>query len=113
MAARITPSVRRTPAPADAVHAEQRQKLAHEPVEPGKPDARQAGEDHRVEINGSCEANPAELADFARVIAFVNHADQEEQRPGRQAVVDHLQKAARHSLGIEGEHAQHAEARDG
>ncbi len=42
--------------------------------------------------------------------AFVEHAHQQEQGAGAEAVVDHLQDAARYPLGVQGEDAQHHEA---
>ena len=40
-----------------------------------------------------------ELGDLAGVAALVDHPDEEEQRAGGDAVVDHLQHAAGHAPG--------------
>ena len=41
-----------------------------------------------------------ELGDLAGVAALVDHADEEEQRAGGDAVVDHLQDAALRGPGV-------------
>ena len=52
----------------------------------------------------------AVVGHLARVVALVEHADQEEQAARGQAVVDHLQQAAGQAGLVQGEHAEHAEA---
>ena len=53
-------------------------------------------------------------SEILRVVpALVDHPDEEEQRAGRHAVVDHLQHAARQRLRREGERAEHDEAHVG
>ena len=44
---------------------------------------------------------PAEVRDQARVAALVDHADEEEQRAGRDAVVQHRQHRARDALRVQ------------
>ena len=47
------------------------------------------------------------------MVAVVDHADEQEQPAGRQAVVDHLQHAAGDARRVQREQAQHAEAQVG
>ena len=99
MAARITPSVETTANVAVRFeHADERQKLADESVESGQPHAGQAREDHRGRNQRQLRGDAPQVGNFPRVIAFVDHADQEEEGPGRESVIDDLQKAASDSL---------------
>ena len=52
----------------------------------------------------------AEVGDLAGVAPLVDHAHQEEQRAGGQAVGQHLEDAAGHAQGRQAEQAQHHEA---
>ena len=101
------------PPAAGEERADEDEELADEAVEPGQADRRQhhdgehAGQDRRHLLQA------AELGDLAGVAALVDHADEEEQGAGGQAVVDHLEHAALEALGGEGERAEHDEAQVG
>ena len=62
---------------------------------------------------GATDWMPVQLADLAGVAALVDPADHEEQRTGRDAVVDHLHDGAGDRLGRERERAEHDEAEVG
>ena len=72
----------------------QDQELADEAVEAGHADRRQH---HQHEHRGEDRRHLLEalqVGDLAGVAALVDHADEEEQGAGRDAVVDHLHDAA-------------------
>ena len=76
------------------------QELADEVVEPRQADR---GDDREQEGPGEPrhdDGEAAHLAEVTRVRSLVDHPDQQEQRAGRQSVVDHLQDAARHALVV-------------
>ena len=62
---------------------------------------------------GATAWRPFSSAMLAGVAALVDPPDEEEQRAGRQAVVDHLQHAAGDRLAGDGEDAEHDEAEVG
>ena len=74
--------------------AKDRQKFADKSVEAGQADAAPGEEDEEKRQDGHSPRQARKLIDVARVIAVVNHADHEEQRPGAQAVVDHVHDRA-------------------
>ena len=100
----------RPPTTADAERPEQDQELADEAVHSGQADRTQHDdqEDHREHRDHLPQ--PAEVDDAPRVPPLVDDADQQEQRAGRDAVVQHGHHRARESLGVEREQTQHAEA---
>ena len=59
---------------------------------------------------GTLLPQPAELGDFARVAAQIDHPDQQEQPAGGNSVVQHLVNRALHPLRVEREDAEHHEA---
>ncbi len=90
--------------------AEQDQELADEAVGARQADRRQR---HDEEERGEHRRNApqaAVLGDHARVAALVDEADEQKQRTGRQAVIDHLQHAAADAGVVEGVHTEHDEA---
>ena len=86
---------------------------ADEAVEAGQTDRAQHHdhEDGREDRRRLLEAT--ELGDQTGVATVVDPTDEQEQRAGRDAVVDHLQQAAGQALGVEGEGADHDEAKVG
>ena len=89
------------------------ERLADEAVEARQADARHGDEHPEEGQQLQPRRHAAVVGHLPRVVALVEHADEEEQRPGRQAVVDHLQQAAAHADLVQGEHAEHAEAEMG
>jgi hypothetical protein len=88
-------------------------RIMNSPTKPARPRQADAGQrrDHeqrRVDRHAVGEA--AEVGDLARVAALVDHPDQEEQRAGREAVVDHLEIEPLEALRRQREHAEHHEA---
>ena len=69
-------------------------ELADEAVGAGQADARHRDDDEERRVDRHHLGEAAELVEQARVAAVVDHADQEEERAGRDAVVDHLQDRA-------------------
>src|SRR2546422_9807058 len=90
--------------------AEQYEGLADEAVEPRQTDATEADENHGHGQQAQVRPEAAEVAQPPRVITLVEHADQEEQGAGGQAVVNHLHQTARDAGLVEGKHAEHAKA---
>ena len=80
------------------------------PFSPGRPMLDSAMNTMQNVEQSAAWAHAAVVADLAGVVAFVEHADDQEQAAGRQAVVDHLQQTAGQAGAVEGEHAEHAEA---
>jgi hypothetical protein len=98
------------------VHQEgtqQDQELAHEAVEHGQADARHGHDAEAGRIHGHRPRHASEVGDHPGVPPLVDHADEEEEGPGREAVIHHLEHAAGHALDIEGEDAEHHEAEVG
>ena len=93
-----------------AERAEQDEELADEPVETRQADRRQHHHHEDGGVHRQLRPQAAELGDQPGVTALVDHADAEEQRAGRQAVVEHLVDAALHAFAVERRHAQHDEA---
>ena len=62
---------------------------------------------------GATSWMPLQLGDLAGVAALVDHPDEEEQRAGGHAVVDHLHHRAGDRLRGERERAEHDEAEVG
>ncbi len=98
------------PVPVDLVGAEQDQKFADEAVEHGQAERRERDkEEERGEArHGSSEA--AELGHFKGVTAIVEHADEQEEAAGGNAVGEHLEDGALHGNLVEGEDAENDEA---
>ena len=91
-------------------HADEDEELAHEAVQARQADGREHGDGEEHRKDGHRRRQAAERRDFARVAPLVDDADQQEQRAGADTVVDHLDDAAGHALGVEGEDAEHQEA---
>ena len=88
----------------------QHEELADEPVRARDADAAQR---HDRQHRGEHRHDPRDAAvglDQSRVAPLVDHADQEEQRAGRDAVVDHDHQRALHALHGQREDAEHHEA---
>ncbi len=80
------------------------------PFRPGKADRSEGGEQ---EEPGKERHHPGEtpvVRDLARMPPVVDHADEEEEGAGREAVVHHLYDPALQALGSEGEDAENDEA---
>ena len=90
--------------------ADQHEELADEAVRARNADAAERDDrEHRREHRHDARDAAVGL-DQARVPALVDHADEEEQRAGRDAVVDHDHQRALHALHGEREDAEHDEA---
>ena len=61
-------------------------------------------------IDGHDVRDAAVLRDLARVPPLVNHADDQEEHAGRDAVIDLLQDRPAQTRGVQREDAQRAEA---
>ncbi len=100
----------RSAAPGPLKHPHQQHDFAREPVHAGQADAGE-GHEHQKERENRCPPRDAGVGlDLAGVIALVQHPDEREQSPGRQAVVNHLQRSAGQPEAIQREKAQQAEA---
>ena len=93
--------------------AEHAEELADEAVGAGQADGGHGEQDEEGGPDGHLDGQAAELGHVAGVVALVHHADAQEERAGGQAVVDHVEHGALQAGGVEGEHAQHAEAQVG
>ncbi len=80
------------------------------PFSPGSPADDSATTTNRKPKIGICFHKPAEVGQQAGVPPVVEHADQQEQGAGAQAVVDHLQGRAGDPLRVQREDAEHHEA---
>ena len=83
------------------------------PTKPFVPGNADAAERHDREQRGEHRHDARDAAvglDQSRVPPLVDHADEEEQRAGRDAVVDHDHQRALHALHGEREDAEHHEA---
>ncbi len=89
--------------------ADQREELADETRESREPDRRERSDAEESSQERHRAPQPAELGDLPRVPAVVQHADQEEERAGREPVADHGEDAALEALGREGEDPQRGE----
>ena len=74
--------------------AEQRQELADEPGEAGQADRRERRGDEQAAEDRDAPSRALEVGDLAGVAALVEHADEEEQRAGGEAVRQHREHAA-------------------
>ena len=68
----------------------QHQKLAHEVIQRGQPDAGQRGDQEGRREPGRHRRDPAVIGDLERMPALIEQADDDEQRARRNAVVQHL-----------------------
>ena len=113
-AARITPAAATTAHQRRVRNEPSRMRNSPtKPLSPGRPI-----DDSITTVNtaariGAAFCRPVQLGDLAGVAALVDHADEEEQGAGRDAVVDHLEHAALEALGGEGEGAEDDEAEVG
>ena len=83
------------------------------PLSPGRPMLESTKNTKKNAITGIRRARPGQLVDVARVEAVVDHPDHEEHRPGRDAVVDHVEDRALDADLVEREQPEHAEAQVG
>ena len=90
--------------------ADEHEELADESVRPRHADAAQRDDREQRREHRHHARDAAVDVDQARVPALVDHADEEEQRAGRDAVVDHDHQRALHALHGEREDAEHHEA---
>ena len=70
--------------------AHEAKELADESVEAWQAKAREREEHHEERPDRHLLEEAAELFHVLRVVALVDHADTEEERTGREAVVDHV-----------------------
>ena len=80
------------------------------PFVPGHADAAERDDREQRREHRHDARDAAVRLDQARVAALVDHADEEEQRARRDAVVDHHHQRALHALHGEREDAEHHEA---
>ena len=79
------------------------------PLSPGRPTALITTARKTAARIGADFWRPPSSADLGGAPPLPDHADEEEQGAGGQAVVDHLEHAAGDPLGAEGEEAEHDE----
>ena len=91
----------------EAEAAEQNEELADKAVEARQADRRQHDDQEADRVDRQHFPEPAVLGDQARVSALVDHANQKEERPGRDAVVEHLVDRAFHALGAQRGDTEH------
>ena len=72
-------------------HPRQAEKLTHKPIQAGESDTGKRGKDHCHRQQRKFRGKPAKFIQLTCVITFVEHPDDAEERPGREAVIDHLQ----------------------
>ena len=87
--------------------AEQHHELSDEPVQAGKADGAEAHHHEHKRKLGDGLGETTVLGDHPGVTALVEHAHQEEQRAGADAVAEHLVDRPAHAGGVEREQAQH------
>ena len=90
--------------------AHQAEELADEAVQTRQAEACQREEHHEERPHRHALEQAAQLVHVLRVVALVDHADAEEQRAGRETVVDHVHHRARCADRVQREQAEHAEA---
>ena len=90
------------------------EELADEPVQAGDADARHRRDDEERGVDRHRLRETAKVVEHARVAAVVDDADEEEERAGRDAVVDHLEEGTFDGSLRPSEEAEHhvAEVRD-
>ena len=92
-----------------AERAEQNQELADEPVQSGQADRRQRDDQERGDQVRHDLLQAAVLRDQPRVPPVRQHADDEEEAAGADAVVEHLVDGALHALHVHRGDAEHDE----
>src|SRR5450759_1175481 len=90
--------------------AEQDQEFSDEAVQARQPDRRQRHQQEHGDQPRRDGLQAAELGDLPRVPAVGQHADDEEQAAGADAVIQHLINRALHPLHVQRADAQHDEA---
>jgi len=90
--------------------AEQHQELADEAVRARHRDRRERDDDEERGEHRHHLRDAAVVADVPHVAALVEHAEQQEERAGRHAVVQHLVRRARRRLGRHRREPEHAVA---
>src|SRR5215471_3249590 len=88
------------------VGAKEHKELANEAIQKRQSQGGQDREQEESGISGHAGSQSAELADFEGVTALVNHADQEKQRSGRDAVSQHNVNGALQGHLIESKNAE-------
>src|SRR6185503_5406910 len=89
--------------------ADEYQKLADEAVEKRKANRRKRRDHKERSKPGHRRRQSAEFANLARVPAFIDETDEQEERSGGNAVVEHLVKRALHALLGERKKSKHNE----
>ena len=90
--------------------SQQAEELTDDAIEAGKTEAREGEEHHEERPNGHLLEEAAQLLHVLGVIALVDHADAEEERARRQAMVDHVHDRTSRADRVEREESEHAEA---
>src|SRR5207237_9342237 len=101
----------RGPAQEELISAQQNQKFAHEAVEHRQTERRKRHEQEKRSKLRHGRRKPAKFADFKGMPPVVEHADEQEQRAGRNPVREHLENSALHGNVLEREDAEHHEAK--
>ncbi len=91
------------------VAAQQHLELADEAVEPGQADGGERREEEEERKHRHDSGDAPVIGDLARVAPLVDHPDEQEERPRREAVVHHLDHAALQTLRGERERPEHDE----
>src|SRR5438270_12799893 len=89
---------------------DQDEELTDEPVQPRQPQRRQGDDEEDATEDRRYRTQPAEVIDQPRVTPLVQHAYQQEEPAGRDAVADHLQAGALQARQAEREDAEDDEA---
>ena len=93
--------------------SEEDEEFADEAVEAGECDGGEDEEDGEEAECGHASDESADLVHVAGVVAFIDHSDDEEECPGGESVVDHVEDGAGDAFLGEGEHAEDAEGEVG
>jgi hypothetical protein len=80
------------------------------PFRPGQRERRERDDEEEPRVDGDTLREPSEGGDLACVAPLVEEADEEEERPGGQPVVHHLDDAAGDGDLVQGEDPEHDEA---
>ncbi len=92
---------------------QEHQELADKPVQPRQSDAGHGEHEQEEGHDGHLTGKAADLGHLARVVAFVDHANDEEQGTGAETVIDHVEQGTRQPRHLQAEHAQQTEAQVG
>src|SRR5713101_3714819 len=98
------------PVPVGLIGAKKDKEFADEAVEHGQAERRERDKEEEGGELGHGSGETAVLGNLKGVAAVVEHADEEEERAGGDAVGKHLEDGALHGNVLEGEDAEHDEA---